>query len=220
MTPPKTKTSPQLKMNKSAQTSTPIHPLLAERYSPRTFDTRPISANALISLFEAARWAPSSRNLQPWSFIVAVRQNEAEFAALLACLKAGNQRWAQHAAVLMLAVAHMRDTADSEPNYKKYYDLGLAVANLTTEAMAHDIYIRQMGGFLPDVARSTYAIPATHTPVVGLALGYRGSVTDLPEDLQTREQQPRSRNPLTSFVFSGLWGQPWPGLTNAKNSPL
>ena len=220
MTPPKMQTKLPLKMNKTAQTSPPIHPLLAERYSPRTFDPRPISENALISLFEAARWAPSSRNLQPWSFIVAVWPNQNEFLALFCRLQEGKQRWAQNAAVLMLAVAHMRDSDESEPNYKKYYDLGLAVANLTTEAMARGIYLRQMGGFWPDIARSTYAIPATHTPVVGLALGYRGAVTDLPEDLQAREQQPRSRNPLTSFVFSGRWGQTWPRLSDAKNSPL
>lgn len=188
-------------------TTYPIHDLLARRWSPRAFAARPVSTETLASLFEAARWTPSSANQQPWHFIVATQADPADYRRMFDCLKPNNQRWAGTAPVLMIAVARLAGRED-RPNRYAWYDTGQAVAQLTVEATAHGLYIHQMGGFSHDRARETYDIPAGYEPVVALAIGYLGDVNDLPEELQAREQSRRGRRPVSNFVFTGRWGEP------------
>ena len=194
-------------MRKLAETRYPIHELLRERWSPRAFADRMVEPEELRSLLEAARWAPSSFNEQPWSFIVATKQHPGEYERLLSCLVEGNVRWAQHAPVLMLSVAKLAFERNQKPNRHAFHDVGLAVENLVIQGMALGLFVHQMAGFHADRAREVYGIPESHEPVAAMAIGYLDDPGRLPDDLREREVAPRFRKPLESFVFSGQWGQ-------------
>ena len=195
-------------MQKLAETRYPIHELLRERWSPRAFADRMVEPEKLRSLLEAARWAPSSFNEQPWSFIVATKEHPGEYGRLLSCLVEGNVRWAQHAPVLMLSVARLAFERNQKPNRHAFHDVGLAVENMVIQATALGLAVHQMAGFHVDKARELFSIPDGHEPVAALVLGFPGDPAGLPEDLRERERAPRIRKPLESFVFSGQWGQP------------
>jgi nitroreductase len=194
-------------MEKPADASFPIEELLKRRWSPRAFSERPVEAEKLLSLWEAARWAASTANQQPWYFIVASKQDAAEHARLLSCLRENNQQWASHAPVLMVSVAKLTFDANGQPNRHAFHDVGLAVANLITQATALGLGVHQMAGFYPERVRELYGVPEGFEPVAGIVLGYPGDPATLPEDLQQRELAPRVRRPLESFVFQGMWGQ-------------
>jgi len=197
-------------MEKPAETQYPIHDLLRRRWSPRAFSDRRVDPAIMRSLLEAARWAPSSYNEQPWSFIVATKDDTAEFSRLLSCLVEGNIQWAQHAPVLMVSVARLSFEDDGKPNRHAFHDVGLAVANLIVQATALGLVVHQMAGIFPDKIRELYGIPEGYEAVAGIALGYPGDPQSLPEGLRKRELAPRERKPLTEFVFSGSWGQTSP----------
>ena len=185
----------------------PIHDLLRRRWSPRAFDPhRPVEPDKLRSCLEAARWAPSSNNEQPWRFIVATRDNPGEFAKVLACLVEKNQSWARHAGVLMIGAATLAFERNRQRNRHAFYDLGAAVSFLTIEATAQGLHLHQMAGFSPDKARETFSIPESAEAVVALAMGYRGDPAALPDDLRQREMTPTTRKPISDFVFDGTWG--------------
>lgn len=192
--------------DKHATTEYPINDLLAQRHSPRAFADTSVDRETLLSLFEAARWAPSSRNAQPWRFIVATQQNPDAYARMLSVLNENNQRWAGNAPVLMLAIAEVEDPNSGRANNKAFYDLGAAVAHLTVEASARNLYLRQMGGILPEKAAELYKVPQGYQVVVGVAIGYRGDAAALPDEIAAREQMPRIRQPLDAMVFSGEFG--------------
>src|SRR2546429_5761538 len=200
-------------MEKLAETQYPIHGLLRRRWSPRAFSSRPVEPDKLRSLWEAARWAPSSYNEQPWSFIVATKDDEAEYARLLSCLVEGNIQWPQHAPVLMVSVARLTFEDDGKPNRHAFHDVGLAVANLIVQATALGLVVHQMAGILPAKIRKLSVIPAGYEAVAGVALGYPGDPQSLPEGLRQRELAPRERKPLTEFVFSRRWGKTSPIVT-------
>jgi nitroreductase len=190
----------------------PIHALQRRRWSPRAFNpTRAVEPEKLRSVLEAARWAPSSNNEQPWAFIVATRDRPEEFATILGCLVERNQSWAKHAPVLMIACASLRFARNGNPNRHALYDLGGAVAHLTLEATALGLHLHQMAGFFPDKARETFAIPDTAEAVVAIAMGYLGDPDSLPDDLRQRELTPTTRKPITDFTFEGTWGRAWNG---------
>ena len=196
-------------MNKLATTSYPIHNSIRRRWSPRSFEDKTVEGKQLIQLLEAARWAPSWRNDQPWRFIVATKENPEAYRRLFDCLKPGNQRWAGLAPVLMVAVAKRGYDHGPQPNPITLYDTGQAVAQLTIEALSQGLYVHQMGGIHHERIRETYDIPADYQPIVALAIGYLGQPTDLPTDLQQREVAPRARLPLGEIAFSGAWGLPF-----------
>jgi nitroreductase len=188
----------------------PIHDLLLRRWSPRAFADRPIEPEKLATLFEAARWAPSSFNEQPWSFIVATKDYPDDYARLLSCLAEKNQQWARSAPVLAISVAALSFKHNAKANRHHFHDVGLATGMLLVQATSLDIYAHMMAGFSPDAARQTFAIPATHEPVAALVLGYLGDPATLPPDIQQRELTPSTRKPLRDFVFSSRWGNPAP----------
>src|SRR5207245_9869734 len=137
-------------MEKPAETQYPIHDLLRRRWSPRAFSDRRVDPAIMRSLLEAARWAPSSYNEQPWSFIVATKDDTAEFSRLLSCLVEGNIQWAQHAPVLMVSVARVSFEDDGTPNGHALHDVGLDVANRIGQATARALPGDKMAGMLPD----------------------------------------------------------------------
>ncbi len=194
-------------MEKVAETRAPIDELLARRWSPYVFSERSVAPEILLSLLEAARWAPSSYNEQPWAFLVATKENPAEFERLLSCLVPGNQEWARQAPVLMLSVAKLNFDRGGKSNRHAFHDVGLAAMSLVVEAMAHGLYVHQMAGIVPERARELYAIPEGWDAVAGIAIGYAGDSSGVSEKLRQRDAAPRSRKPLEQMVFSGRWGQ-------------
>jgi nitroreductase len=187
-----------------------IHELLATRRSPRQFSDDPIAPQTISALLEAARWAPSSFNEQPWSFLVATRDDPVNHERIVNCLTENNQRWGRSAPLLMITVAGMTFQRTGRPNRHAFHDLGLAVANLTLQATALGLGVHQMAGFDPIRAREAFSIPDGHEAVTAVAIGYPKRPEQMNEEERQRELQPRSRKPLISFVFQGSWGHPAP----------
>ncbi|MBX3300833.1 MAG: nitroreductase family protein [Nitrospira sp.] len=193
-------------MEKPARTHFHIHDLLARRWSPRAFDERPVETDTLRTLFEAARWAPSSNNEQPWRFIVATKQHQTDWNRLFECLAEGNRRWAFRAPVLVLSIASMQFEDDGKPNRHAFHDTGLATENFVLQATAQGLIAHQMAGFDVERARLDLRVPAGYEPVAMIAVGYPGDSALLPERLRERELRPRDRRPITAWTFSGQWG--------------
>ena len=195
---------------KNATSDHPILKLLAERWSPYGFEDRPVPEADLRSLFEAARWAASSYNEQPWNYLVATREDSPEFARLLSCLVEANQAWAKAAPVLALGVVSLQFAKNKQDNRAAVHDLGLAAGNLSVEATARGLSVHQMIGILPDKAREIYQIPEHFEAWTAMAIGYKAAPTILADALKERDLAPRQRRPLGKFVFTGRWGQPSP----------
>lgn len=198
-------------LEKPADADHPIHDLIRDRWSPRSFADKPVSRETLLSLLEAARWSASSGNGQPWAFIVATRDDAAEFERMLGCLLPGNSVWAGRAPVLILAFARKEFEANDEPNRTAHHDLGLAAGSLSFQATAEGLVIHQMAAIDLDKIREVYGVPAVYDPVSAIAVGYQGDPEDLEtEDLRQRELAPRVRKALPEFVFGGKFGAPSP----------
>lgn len=193
---------------KRADTDHPVHEHVRTRWSPYAFADRSVDPADLRSLFEAARWAASSYNEQPWRYIVATRDDEAAFADLLSCLVEGNQAWARHAPVLALGVTKTRFERNGKQNRAAHHDLGAASASLTFEATDRGLVVHQMIGILPDRAHTLYAIPDDAEALTGLAIGYAGDPSTSSDALRERDEAPRTRRPLPETVFEGRWGEP------------
>lgn len=183
-----------------------IDPLLANRWSPRAFADRPVEPAKLLQLFEAARWAASCFNDQPWNYMVATRDDAASFEKILACLAGANHAWAKSAPVLAISVARTKFKHDGSLNRHAQHDVGAASASLALQAESLGLAVHQMGGFDANRARETFHIPADHEPMAAIAIGYPGDPASLPEKYRDRELAPRSRRPISDFVFSGDWG--------------
>jgi nitroreductase len=188
---------------KPASANHPIHDLISERWSPRAFADRPVEDIKLHSIFEATRWAASAANQQPWYFIVATKENAEEHAQQVATLFEGNVVWAQNAPVLILVVAKLYERPGKE--YTSFYDVGMAVGNLVTQAVHLGLITHQMGGFDADKARASLNIPDGYQPLTMIALGYSEAPDTLPEHLRERELAPRTRKTQEEFVFYGRW---------------
>jgi nitroreductase len=185
---------------KTARTAAPLHPLLASRWSPRALDPdHRLDDERLTALLEAARWAPSASNTQPWRFAVTLRDT-AEHAAVLDALAPGNRVWA-HAASALLVVAAETVAPDGAPRPWALYDTGQAVAHLTVQAEHEGLAVHQLGGFDRDRIRSVLAAPASVEPLVVLAVGRHDGSVQLPEPLAGREAAPRTRLPLDELLI-------------------
>ncbi len=195
-------------MSHHITTDHPVHELISARWSPYAFADRPVSAADLASLFEAARWAPSSYNEQPWSFILATRDNAGEHGRLLSCLVEGNQVWAKNAPVLALGCTRLNFKRNGQPNAAAVHDLGLATANLMLEATARGLSVHAMIGIVPDRVRVVYQVPEGVQPLTALAIGYAGDPSVLPEHLRNRDDARRLREPMAALLFAGSWGTP------------
>ncbi len=190
-----------------AQTDNPIHPLLAERYSPYVYEPKAVEPDKLRSCFEAARWAASSFNEQPWTFFVATRDDEAAWSQMLECLMEANQAWAKDAGALVLTVAARNFTRNGKPNRVAEHDVALAVANLTFQAMHTGLQVHQMAGINQAVARQTFDIPDGHDPVTALTIGYAAHPdAGADQDIAKRDRGQRQRKPLSEIVMAGKWG--------------
>ncbi len=193
---------------KVARVDHSIHELIQHRWSPRAYDAaRPVPRAELMRLFEAARWAPSSRNEQPWRFLVLDRDAApAGRQMLFETLMQSNQAWAASAPVLVLAAVRTSYEDTGALNKMAYYDAGQAVALLTIQATSQGLSVRQMEGFDRARARQAFGIPAEFEPAVAMAIGYAGDPEALSLDKhKAAEMQPRKRRPLSDFVYEGSW---------------
>lgn len=188
-----------------AAESAPIHPLLARRRSPRALGGERIADAVVGRMLEAARWAPSSMNAQPWSFVVLHRDDPAH-APVADLLLNRNRLWAPRAPLLVVALARTR-RPDGAPYPAALYDLGLAVAQFVTQGTAEGLAAHQMGGFDKSRAREVLGLPEEWEPVVMIAIGRAGGALDLPEELRAGETAPRTRKPLAEMAFSGRFGR-------------
>jgi nitroreductase len=187
-------------MGKMASTAVPVHPLLAERWSPRGFDrAHELGDDDLSALLEAARWAPSAGNSQPWRFLV-TRRGEPAHTRLFAALNPGNQAWAGAASALILVAARVA-ADDGTPHPWALYDTGQAAAALVTQAQAHGLAVHQIGGFDTAAVRAGFGLEDNLVPVVVIAAGRADPDADLPEHLAAREAAPRTRRPVADLLL-------------------
>ncbi|MEX2175544.1 MAG: nitroreductase family protein [Pirellulaceae bacterium] len=200
-------THPEHAHPKHASPDHPVLPLLTERWSPYAFDPRPVEREKLLSCLEAARWAPSSYNEQPWTYILAERTDAAAFAKALDCLVEGNQAWAKNVGVLILTVVSRLFQKNGKPNAACEHDLGLAAGNLVVQATALGLHVHQMIGVVPAKVRATYKVPDGHDPLTAIGIGYAADVQPGTTDpLGQRDLAARPRKPIAEFVVSS-WGQ-------------
>jgi nitroreductase len=187
-----------------AVTDTPLLPAIAARWSPRAFDPdRPLTEANLEPLLEAARWAASSSNMQPWRLAWALR-GEPAFDRILATLAAGNQVWAHRAGALLIGCAVLA-RPNGAANRHAAHDLGQALAQLAVQATADGIVLHMMGGFDVAAAREALAVPEGIEPYTAVALGWPGDPALLDEPLRARETAPRERLPLSQMAPRGGW---------------
>lgn len=192
---------------RQAVTDWPIHSLISGRWSPRAISGAPVPREVLGRLFEAARWAPSSYNEQPWRYFVATRDDPAAHAQLASFLVDANG-WAKEAWLLGLSVAHVAFERNGKPNPHAWHDLGAASQNLFLQATDLGLAMHQMAGFDRARASSALALDESDQPAAMFALGWPADPQTLPEPLREREAAPRVRRPQASFVFTGKWGTP------------
>jgi nitroreductase len=205
-------------MIKDAALDHPIHDLIARRWSPYAFADRSVPVEDLWSLFEAARWAPSSFSEQPWAYFVARREEADAFRRMLSCLTEGNQRWAKDAPVLALGTIRTTFASVAAPNPIALHDLGLASAMLVIEAMSRGVAVHQMAGILPERIADVYRLPTDVEAKTALAIGYPGDPDRVAEKHRRRDLTPRTRRPLPAFVFGEAWGRPSPILPPDERS--
>ena len=186
-----------------AQTAVEINEVLANRRSPRSLDaTAVLSKDDLVAVLEAARWAASAFNGQPWRFFVGQRGDEV-FTQILDSLAPFNQGWAHRSSVLIL-VAGLPAREDGTPNKGFLYDCGLAVAQLVMETHHRGLVAHQMTGFDPEKAAQNLGIDASLIPVAVIAIGKQASAEQLEGPLLERENAPRERKALEEIVVKGL----------------
>ena len=195
---------------KIAQTGTPIHDLIAQRWSPRAFDkSGVVTREQLTSLLEAARWAPSCFGDEPWRYLVWDRNHDAAaWEKAFDCLAEANQKWVKNAPVLLCACADSLFGHNATPNRWAQYDTGAASENLVLQAVALGLAAHQMGGFDAQKIRITFSVPEAYMPMAMIAVGYQAEASVLEDPVQEeREIAARTRKPLGERFFEGSWGQ-------------
>ncbi|MFW5432257.1 MAG: nitroreductase family protein [Methylophilaceae bacterium] len=197
-------------MQKPAITQADIHDIIANRWSPRAYDaSKVVMQKQIISLLEAARWAPSCFGDEPWRFIVWDKnQDAAAWQQAFDCIVPGNQAWAKDAPVLILVCADTLFGHNQKPNRWGSYDTGAAAVSLCLQASSMGLMTHQMGGFDGEKAREAFNIPEQYQMMSMMAVGYVREVDTLPEDLKERELAPRKRKVLGEIFYNGMWNQP------------
>lgn len=189
-----------------------IHPIIAGRWSPRAFDSnRAVESEKLLSCLEAARWSSSCFGDEPWRFIVGVKNSaDNSWQHLFDSLAEGNQVWARHASILILACASDTFSQNGKTNRWSQYDTGQAMMALSLQAVAEGLITHSMGGFNPESLQQAFSIPDGFTLMSVTALGYSGTPETLPDHYQSMEAAERSRKPLQEIALAS-WNQPWHG---------
>ena len=193
---------------KLAETVPAVHELIRSRWSPRAFSDREVSGEDLKTVLEAARWAASCFNEQPWRFLVANKADPAAYEKFLGLLAPANQSWAKTAPVLIITAARRTFSHNGSPNHYGMHDTGQALANFFLQARALGLYGHGMGGFDRERARQELAIPDDFEVGAAVALGYLGSPDELPEKYREMELAPRRRKAIDEIAFGSSWASP------------
>jgi nitroreductase len=193
---------------KIADTLPSVHELIRRRWSPRSFSAREVSTEDLKTILEAARWAASSNNEQPWRFLVARKSDGAAYERILHLLVPANQAWAKTAPVLIIMAAKRTFSHNGSPNRYGLHDAGQALAHLFLQAIALGLHAHGMAGFDADRARKELEIPDDYDLGAAVALGYLASPDQLPEKYRQSEVSKRQRKPLNEIVFGANWNEP------------
>ena len=193
-------------MDKPAKTNYGIQPLLKKRWSPRSFTDQMVGKESLQRIFEAARWAPSSSNDQPWRFIVGIKGDKT-WDKIMETLVDFNQKWAKLAPVLALSIGKKISDKSGKPSRTFTYDVGQSVAHITFQAMHEGLFVHQMGGFSTQKAAELFNIPEDYQAITAFAIGHKGSPDLLEENFAEMEKSERKRHPASDFVFSELFGK-------------
>jgi len=191
-----------------------LTPLLREMRSHRTFVDDPVSDDDLALLLEAARWAPSTWNTQPWRFVVVRRATRDTFGAVVASLSESNQRWAADAPVLVV-VAATPLLDDGRPNRHALHDVGIASAFMAVQAVALGLHVQSMAGFHPEVARAAVGVPADHDVITVLAIGRVATADVVAPDSEQRQAQ-RTRRSVREIARDGAWDRPYGTRTGSQ----
>jgi len=189
-------------MEKSTEFEVPLLETIQIRRSKRAYSDRPIEPEKIQALFEAARWAPSSSNEQPWAYIYATKDQPQLWGKLLDTLVDSNKIWAERAPLLIVSLARKNFVRNAKPNSSALYDLGAANAFLSLQATHLGLNVHQMGGFDRQRAKENLNVPDTHEVAVMIAIGYLGDPDLLPENLKQRELSPRERYRQDAFVMN------------------
>jgi nitroreductase len=203
--------APSIYPEKPAHADYPINELMRRRWSPRVFEEgRPVEHEKILTLLEAARWAPSCFNDQPRYFLVFDATDTQALERARGCLAAGNA-WATKAPVLMLSVARDTFEQNGKPNRWAQHDVGLATENLLLEAVELGLAAHPMAGYDAERARSEFGIPEGFTPIAMIAIGYpyRGEMEEVDEKLRAKELAPRQRKQIGEIAFAGTWNKPF-----------
>ncbi|MDF1574223.1 MAG: nitroreductase family protein [Bacteroidales bacterium] len=179
-----------------------VHHLISDRWSPVAFDDQAVDYDKIQLLFEAAKWAPSGRNAQPWRFIIATREMS-DYKVLLDLLDKPNQVWASTAPLLVLPLAQVISIYKNRPNRLAFYETGMAVGNLLAQATAMGLMVHQMGGYDVDRAKETLVIPTRYEPTAMMAIGYKGDPARLPKKVAAWEERQRTRMEISKFLVQG-----------------
>lgn len=185
---------------KIPQTKHKVIDLITKRWSARAFSEELVDEDCVAAMLEAASWAPSAMNEQPWRYIVGIKQKHKGFQTLLSCLNKSNAVWAENASVLIFCYTKLTYTKSGKENVNAMHDAGMANQNLLLQAASMDIYSHVMEGFDKSKAMEIFNIPDDFNPVCMIALGYRGNPEELQEPYKSRETSPRERKDLSEFV--------------------
>jgi nitroreductase len=188
-------------ITKPAKTDHPINELIAKRWSARAFSTRPVERKKLLSILEAARWAPSSRNEQPWRYIVFTNDYPEKLKKAQSVLKDINN-YAKRAPILICAITKKTYSDNGNYNRLHFHDLGAANENMFLEAFNQGLIMHEMGGFDVQKAKEVFNIPEDFEVGIMIAIGYQDIHQVLPESLRQKAHLPRGRKPLSEIAFS------------------
>jgi nitroreductase len=175
--------------------------IIKNRWSPVSFSPAVVEDNKIREILEAARYAPSSMNEQPWLFILVTREEPVIFNNIIEMLDDGNKTWAKNAYALIISLARMKHRYREKPNKYAFHDTGMAVSNMLLQAISMDIYFHQMGGFSPEKVKDYFKIDEGIEPVAVIALGYLGDGSELPEDVADRDKKRKPRKEISEYAF-------------------
>lgn len=176
--------------------------IIQERWSPYSFSSAPVEEFKLKAMFEAAGFAPSCNNEQPWMFVMATRENKQVFDDFTGFMSEGNKIWASQAYALIISMARMKFTLSGKPNRFAFHDTGMAVSNLLLQGVALDVCVHQMGGYSVEKVKEYFKLDdASVHPVAMMAVGYLGDGTSLPPELLKCDEKRRPRKTISEYVF-------------------
>lgn len=188
-----------------AQPDHSVLPIIKERYSPYVMTGQAVETEKLLSCLEAARWAASSFNEQPWRYILATREDSAAWDKAMGCLVEANQGWAKDAGVLLLGCTKKAFTYNGKPNRVNEHDLGMAGCSLTLQAQSLGLHVHMMAGINHATIRATYQVPDDFEPLTAIAIGYADKPENGDPELAKRDTGARERKPLEEIVFGSSW---------------